>query len=207
MLDTASGRCGLAGQSEGRETQPFRLIREALEAAGVRREQIERVAVGLGPGSYTGIRNALALAQGWQFAREVETVGLSSVACLAAGLHRAGRRGKFRFVVDAQRGEFYESGWLLTATHPVETLSLRIRAPGDILNSLAPEEVLAGPEVPRLLAGAAFDRVGVEQVFPGADALARLAAPMTTTTPAQWLEPIYLREVAFAKAPPPRSLA
>ena len=48
------------------------------------REAIEAIAVGLGPGSYTGIRAAIALAQGWQLAREVKTLGVSSVAAMAA---------------------------------------------------------------------------------------------------------------------------
>ena len=44
------------------------MIEEALREAGLEREQIEVLAVGLGPGSYTGIRVALSLAQGWQLA-------------------------------------------------------------------------------------------------------------------------------------------
>ncbi|HPU56128.1 MAG TPA: tRNA (adenosine(37)-N6)-threonylcarbamoyltransferase complex dimerization subunit type 1 TsaB, partial [Verrucomicrobiota bacterium] len=37
------------------------MIEEALRAAQIGREQVECVAVGVGPGSYTGIRSAIAL--------------------------------------------------------------------------------------------------------------------------------------------------
>jgi len=61
----------LAEQAEaaGQDVPPLRLVERALAEAKVERGQIECVAVGLGPGSYTGIRGAIALAQGWQLAR------------------------------------------------------------------------------------------------------------------------------------------
>ena len=54
---------GLA-EGDGLAPGPFALIESALRAAGVEREQIECVALGRGPGSYTGVRSAIALAQG-----------------------------------------------------------------------------------------------------------------------------------------------
>ena len=59
------------------------MIESALRQAGLEREEIECIAVGLGPGSYTGIRAAIALAQGWQLARGVKLLGVSSAECLA----------------------------------------------------------------------------------------------------------------------------
>ena len=49
-------------------TGAFGLIQSALREAGLERGEVETLAVGLGPGSYTGIRVALAIAQGWQLA-------------------------------------------------------------------------------------------------------------------------------------------
>ena len=45
------------------------MIEDVLARSQMEREQIEVLAVGLGPGSYTGIRVALSMAQGWQLAR------------------------------------------------------------------------------------------------------------------------------------------
>lgn len=69
---------GETREKAGKHTQAFALIEEALAQARVEREQIECVAVGLGPGSYMGTRIAIAIAQGWQLARGVKTVGLKS---------------------------------------------------------------------------------------------------------------------------------
>src|ERR1700728_2418128 len=64
------------------------LVTDALDAAHCEREDIETIAIGLGPGSYTGIRGAIALAQGWQLGRGVTLLGISSVDCLAMQAQR-----------------------------------------------------------------------------------------------------------------------
>src|SRR5215468_10964777 len=71
-------------ETGGRGTKAFEMIEEAMRQAQVEREQIELLAVGLGPGSYTGIRAAISIAQGWQLAREVKLAGISSADCVAA---------------------------------------------------------------------------------------------------------------------------
>ena len=60
------------------------MIEKVLAAAKIEREEIEVLAVGLGPGSYTGIRVAISIAQGWQLARGVKLLGIGSAECLAA---------------------------------------------------------------------------------------------------------------------------
>jgi len=65
-------------QTGGRATNALGLIESALATAGLSRDEIEVIAVGLGPGSYTGIRAAIAVAQGWQLARGVKLLGISS---------------------------------------------------------------------------------------------------------------------------------
>src|SRR4051794_23641679 len=60
---------GYAEEGGSRETKPFALINAALAQAEISREEIHCIAVGLGPGSYAGIRIAIAIAQGWQLAR------------------------------------------------------------------------------------------------------------------------------------------
>ena len=76
----------LAAVSETGErgTNAFGMIEAVLASAGLGRAEIDCLAVGLGPGSYTGIRVALAIAQGWQLATGVKLLGLGSVDCLVA---------------------------------------------------------------------------------------------------------------------------
>src|SRR5262245_27101185 len=77
--DRAAEKLGEAIEAGGRAGNAFATIDELLRTAGLEREQIECVAVGLGPGSYTGIRAAISIAQGWQLARETALLGISSV--------------------------------------------------------------------------------------------------------------------------------
>jgi tRNA threonylcarbamoyl adenosine modification protein YeaZ len=74
---------GEAHEKTGRHTRAFALIEQALGAAKIDREQIDCIAVGLGPGSYMGTRIAIAIAQGWQMARNVKTAGVNSTEALA----------------------------------------------------------------------------------------------------------------------------
>jgi tRNA threonylcarbamoyladenosine biosynthesis protein TsaB len=61
------------------------MIEKVLAGAKVEREQIEVMAVGLGPGSYTGVRVAISLAQGWQLARGVKLLGMAARMSGGAG--------------------------------------------------------------------------------------------------------------------------
>src|SRR6516164_8646139 len=65
-----------------RGTNAFGMIEKVLATAKLGRGDIECLAGGLGPGSYTGIRVALSIAQGWQLACGVKLLGIGSVDCL-----------------------------------------------------------------------------------------------------------------------------
>src|SRR5260370_18041218 len=91
------------------------MIAEALRASGLEREQIECLAIGLGPGSYTGIRAAIALAQGWQLALGTRLLGISTVECLATQPREEAYAGKVAIAIDAQRSEFYLASYDLGA--------------------------------------------------------------------------------------------
>ena len=62
-------------------------------------EGVDRIVVGTGPGSFAGIRSALAFAQGYALGRRCEVLGLPS-ACALAG------DGLLAVVGDARRGCF-----------------------------------------------------------------------------------------------------
>jgi tRNA threonylcarbamoyl adenosine modification protein YeaZ len=175
------------------------LVEAALRQAGMEREHIESVAVGLGPGSYNGIRAAIALAQGWQLAREVKVLGISSVECIAAQAQADGILGRILVVIDAQRGEFYLAGWEISPEERREIEPLRLATLADAQAREEAGDLLVGPEVSKWFPSG---RV----VFPRSAMLGRLAAQRTNFIPGERLEPIYLRETTFVKAPPPRIL-
>ena len=108
------------------KTGPMALIHDALTQAKTERADINLIAVGIGPGSYTGIRSAIAVAQGWQLARKIQLSAISSAEVLAATAHSNGRRGKTHFIIDAQRNEYYHCTWELTDDEQTETTPLSI---------------------------------------------------------------------------------
>jgi tRNA threonylcarbamoyladenosine biosynthesis protein TsaB len=177
--------------------QTFLLIEQLLGRASIPREQIEMIAVGLGPGSYGGIRSAIALAQGWQLGRDVKLVGVSSADCIAAQAVADGVTGNVVVTIDAHRGEFYLANYELTASFWRETQGLRLATKQAVLDCQAKGDLPIGPEVKAVFQNA-------REVWPRAAMLARLASERKDFVPGQDLKPLYLRETSFVKAPPSR---
>lgn len=183
--------------SPGKAMRPFAMIESALDAADITRGDIECIAIGLGPGSYTGIRAGIAIAQGWQLATSVKLLGLSSVEVVAAQAQSDGLRGPAQIAVDAQRGEFYLATWQLDDQSIRETMPLRIVSREAVESAQAEGAIIIGPEVTNWLPAA-------HVVHPRAATVAALALRRNDFLTGDKLEPIYLRETTFVKAPPPR---
>jgi len=183
----------------GNLMKPLGMVAEALQQAGLEREQIECLAVGLGPGSYNGIRAAIALAQGWQLAGGVKLLGISSADCVAAQAQADEITGRVNIVIDAQRGEFYLAGCEIDANGRKEIAPLRLATLAEVREREQAGEILLGPEVTRWFPNGRI-------VFPRAATLGRLALGRADFVAGEKLEPIYLRETIFVKAPPRRIL-
>ena len=186
-------------QTSDRSTRAFELIDQALHLAQIEREQIESIAVGLGPGSYTGIRAAIALAQGWQLARPVKLVGISSAQSLAAQARAEGIAAKVTLVIDAQRNEFYLATFDITPEGVRETESLRLATLEEVQERQRAGALLLGPEITKWFPSGRI-------MFPRAAMLGRLALGSSDFLRGEQLQPIYLRETTFVKAPPPHRL-
>ena len=188
---------GGAEESGGRSTRAFGLIERALSAAKMDREEIECLALGLGPGSYAGIRVAVSIAQGWQVARGVRLVGVSGVECIARQAQAAGLEGRVSILIDAQRNEFYFAAYetgkhLLRAVEPLRLIQME-----EAGTLGASGQLLIWPDLlPRFPQG----RV----MLPDAGVLGQLASKRTDFVSGDQLEPIYLRATTFVKAPPAR---
>ena len=180
-----------------RSTPALALVDNVLRQANESREAVEALVIGLGPGSYTGIRIAIATAQGWQLALGVKTMGISSVDALAERARVEGLRGPVGLAIDAQRGEFYLANYEITEGDARLMEPLRLLSRGEIEHRMAAGETMAGPELPQLSPHARL-------LFPRAADLAKLAVGRIDFVDGEKLEPVYLREVSFVKAPPPR---
>jgi tRNA threonylcarbamoyladenosine biosynthesis protein TsaB len=78
-----------------------------LRQAGTHTRELEALAVGTGPGSFTGVRIGLATARGLALALGLPVAGVSTLDALAAGAP-----GAFP-VIDARRGEVFVPGRVL----------------------------------------------------------------------------------------------
>ena len=108
-FDTATGVATSAlvddGEVLGERTSRAQTLLEGVDAllrqAGAHPQEIGRLAVGIGPGSFTGVRIGLAAARGLALSLGVGGAGVSTLAALAAGAPGAVP------VIDAKRGEIF----------------------------------------------------------------------------------------------------
>ena len=94
-------------------TQLIPRIDALLAERGIARGDIACVCVGRGPGSFTGVRIAMATAKGIASALEVGLVGVSSLDAVAWGVWEFGARGEVAVVADAMRKEVYPVRYLV----------------------------------------------------------------------------------------------
>jgi tRNA threonylcarbamoyladenosine biosynthesis protein TsaB len=89
------------GELESRPVSVLEDIDALLRRGGVRDSQLEGIVVGIGPGSFTGLRMGLATARALAFSLELPMAGVSTLEALAAGAPGATP------VIDARRREVF----------------------------------------------------------------------------------------------------
>ncbi|KAA0011785.1 tRNA (adenosine(37)-N6)-threonylcarbamoyltransferase complex dimerization subunit type 1 TsaB [Billgrantia pellis] len=87
------------------------MVDEVLAEAGVSPADLDAVAYGRGPGSFTGLRIAAGVAQGLAYGLDRPLLGVSTLEALALAAHR--RHGVEHVVtaMDARMGEVYAAAW------------------------------------------------------------------------------------------------
>jgi len=98
------------GERPGHAQQLLAHAHELLQAAGLTFAGVDRIAVGLGPGGFTGLRIGVATARALAQSADAEIVGVSTLQALAAAARPAAGQGVLA-VVDARRGEVFAAGW------------------------------------------------------------------------------------------------
>jgi tRNA threonylcarbamoyladenosine biosynthesis protein TsaB len=102
-----------AGQRPQHASQLLALVEAALDGAGTRWDEIERIAVGVGPGGFTGLRHGIATARALAQGRGLPLAGVSSLEALARGAEAEAEAGDrpVLAVIDARRGEVFAAAW------------------------------------------------------------------------------------------------
>ena len=158
------------------------MAREVMLAAGLEFEAVQRIAVTIGPGSFTGLRVGLAFAKGLGLALGIPLAGIGTLEALAGV-----SAGRCAAVIDGGRGRVYVQAFLGEAVN--QPASLEIGEAGAALRVLLGDEArLTGPGGPLL--APLLPRWEVEsRAAPDPLVLARLAA----NRPLQTAQPLYLR--------------
>ena len=153
-IDTSSEACSVALQIKGERLfrftdQPRKhaelvlpMVDELLAEAGVTLGQLDAIAFGRGPGSFTGLRIAAGTVQGLAFGAGLPVVAVSSLAVLAQRAYREFGWQRVHAAFDARMGEVYWG-------------SYRIAGDGDL--ELMGQECVCRPEVLAEAAGIACE--------------------------------------------------
>ncbi|HXZ64681.1 MAG TPA: tRNA (adenosine(37)-N6)-threonylcarbamoyltransferase complex dimerization subunit type 1 TsaB [Streptosporangiaceae bacterium] len=170
-------------------------IDQVLRKAGAERADLTAIAVGVGPGPYTGLRAGVVTARVLGSALDIRTDGICSLDVIAAQATAGAGGSEFLVATDARRREVY---WALYAPDGERSAGPYVSRPPDVPAGLpvAGEGAVLYPELgSRALAPR----------YPAAAQLACLAVDrMTAGLPPRLAEPLYLRRPDAREPGPPK---
>jgi len=141
------------GERPGHITRLLPLIALVMERAGVGWDAVDRIAVGVGPGTFTGLRIGIATARALARARDIPLVGVSTLQSLALAGHAASEvlvgYDTVLAVLDARRGEVFAASWRIDEVEGFETALLLPRVFGpemltELVTPLGPTTLAIG---------------------------------------------------------------
>ena len=123
-IDTATEACSAALYVDGETHQQYQLaprehtrlilamVQGLLETSGVSISQLDALAYGRGPGSFTGVRIANSIVQGMAFAAEIPVAPVSTLASIAQYIYDTQAQTRVLAVIDARMDEVYWGAYI-----------------------------------------------------------------------------------------------
>lgn len=223
-IDTATEACSAALWNDGNTSAHFELcprehtqrilpmVQDILSASGVMLTELDALAFGRGPGSFTGVRIGIGIAQGLALGAGLPMIGVSTLMTMAQGAWRKTGATRVLAAIDARMGEVYwaeyvrdEQGvWQGETSEAV----LKPEAVTERLQQLTGEWAMVGTgwkAWPDMTEGATATLTDGEVLLPAAEDMLPVAAHLLAegkTVAVEYAEPVYLRnEVAWKKLP------
>ncbi|MFV8985060.1 tRNA (adenosine(37)-N6)-threonylcarbamoyltransferase complex dimerization subunit type 1 TsaB [Serratia fonticola] len=118
-IDTATEACSVAIWNQGEVHALFELcprehtqrilplVQQVLAETGLSLSQLDALAFGRGPGSFTGVRIGIGIAQGLALGAELPMLGISTLQTMAQGAWRMTGAQRVLAAIDARMGEVY----------------------------------------------------------------------------------------------------
>ena len=125
-IETSSDACSLA-LSKGKEIVSFHelmpqqhtekllgLLQQLMDDLKATYQDLDVIAAGCGPGSFTGTRLACSVAQGLAYSLGISTIPVSSLQVIAQGINREFHSSEVNVLVNAHMGQVYLGNFVFT---------------------------------------------------------------------------------------------
>lgn len=166
-------------------------IERALDAAKLSMRDMDRVAVNVGPGSFTGVRIGVSAARGFALGLGRPAIGIDAFEALAREAADQCAARPVTVLLDAHRGEIYAQGFDADLRPRTKPLVLSREEAEALVHDLPEETVLAGSAVASIKASVSgFFELGSIAPTAGIATYARLAAQRV---PGEAPKPLYMR--------------
>ncbi|MBE4855385.1 tRNA (adenosine(37)-N6)-threonylcarbamoyltransferase complex dimerization subunit type 1 TsaB [Enterobacter cloacae complex sp. P40RS] len=223
-IDTATEACSVALWNDGTIFAHFEecprehtqrilpLVKTILTEGNAALADLDALAYGRGPGSFTGVRIGIGIAQGLALGAELPMIGVSTLATMAQGAWRMTGATRVLAAIDARMGEVYWAEYTRDENgvwHGEETEAvLKPEAITERLKQLTGEWATVGtgwPAWPEMAKDTGITLVDGNMLLPAAEDMLPIAGQLLTagkTVAVEHAEPVYLRNtVAWKKLP------
>lgn len=112
------------------------MVDQLLAEAGVSLQQLDGLAFGQGPGSFTGVRIATSIVQGFALATSLPVIGVSTLAAMAQAVITHEGADEVAVAIDARMNEVYFARFNVRGSLPVIVGEERVMAPSDVAQLL-----------------------------------------------------------------------
>lgn len=216
-LDSSTDACSVALMHNNQVTSLFEIaakshtqrllpmVDEVLQKAGCEKRQLDAIAFGRGPGSFTGLRICLGVVQGLAFGLNLPVIPVSTLAAMVEGFRRDNSlpdRTPILAALDARMNEVYWGLFESDKDAPVAITSEFVMSPAEVADQPAVQQYLssiigvgAGWHYPELH-GLPVAQIQ-QEFYPQAQDIVRLAAKLMAegkSVSAMQAQPVYLRD-------------